>query len=179
MRLDERFNFDSPRYAGLREASRGVTAAYQDAAKILDTLKEIVLLDMGLVNTSNVIHNLAHEMPKRFDTLGDILHQRHLRQYYPSTSEYTAEPETLSDVFGEVINCLDAIENALVDFISTCDELKLYPFARQAETMQIENSQSYEKFLYAWAMFDGEETSPTSFDNWIMHLFDGGPGAED
>lgn len=179
MRVENRFTYSEPRFAAVRDPARSVTAAYQNAARGLDTLKEIVLLEFGMPNTSDVIHHLAHAMPPRFDVLGDILHQRHLMQEYPATPEYTKRPQTLDEVFSEMIDMLGAIEAALSDFIKACDKMALYPLARQAENMQIENSQSYEKILYAWAMYDEAESSPVSYDNWIMHLFNGPAKAED
>lgn len=172
MRVENRFSYSEQKFAPVRDPARAVTAAYQNAARGLDTLKEIVLLEFGMPNTASAIHDLAHAMPPRFDVLGDILHQRHLMQEYPATPEYTKRPQTLDEVFSEVIDMLEKIETALVAFIRACDGIGLYPLARQAENMQIENSRSYEKILYAWAMYDEAESSPTSYDNWIMHLFD-------
>ena len=144
----------------------------QNANRGLDTLKEIVLIEMGLVNTSDAIHKLAHKQPGYFDQIGDILHQRHLIQEYPATAEYTKSPEDLDEVFEEAIRMLQESEDALKEFVIAADECGQYALARQAESIQIENSLDYEKLLYAWQMLDESDGSATSFDNWVKHLFE-------
>lgn len=174
MKLADFYNYDNERFAALRDASRKVTEKMQNANRGLDTLKEWVLIEMGLVNTSNEIHKLAHKQPGYFDQVGDILHQRHLIQEYPATEEYVKRPEDLDGVFEEVIRMLQESEDALKEFVRAADSLGQYALARQAESIQIENSQDYEKFMYAWNMYDSTDGSATSFDNWIKHLFDDG-----
>lgn len=174
MKLADFFNYDNEMFSPLREPARKVTAAMQNANRGLDTLKEIVLIDIGLVNTSNAIHELAHKQPQRFDVIGDILHQRHLIQEYPATEEYTNHPEDLDGVFEEVIRFLRENDEALKEFITACDESKNYALAREAEALQIENSRDCEKFLLAWNMYDTTDASATSFDDWVLHLFHGG-----
>ena len=168
----EIFTYDDARYAPLRDAARNATRAYQDAARGLDTLKEWVLIEFGLMNLSNAIHALAHEQPKRFDAIGDILHQRHLMQEYPATEEYRARPANLDDVFEEIIRMLDRIETALKECVRVSDEQGLYPLGRAFENLQMQNSESYETFLYAWEMFDATDGSATSYDNWVRTLFE-------
>ena len=174
MKLADFYNFENERFAPLRDASRKVTEKMQNANRGLDTMKEIVLIEMGLVNTSNEIHKLAHKQPGYFDQIGDILHQRHLIQEYPATEEYTKKPEDLDEVFEEVIRMLQESEDALKEFVKTADECGLYALAREAEGIEIENSHDYEKIMYAWQMLDESDGSATSFDNWVKHLFDGG-----
>ena len=173
MKLADFFNYENEMFSKLRDAALDVTAAMRNANRGLDTLKEIVLIEIGLVHTSDAIHELAHKQPQRFDTIGDILHQRHLIQEYPATEEYTNHPEDMDGVFEEVINFLRKNDEALKQFITICDETQNYALARQAETLQIENSEDCEKFLEAWAMFDSTDASATSFDNWVLHLFGG------
>ena len=36
----------------------------------------------------------------------------------------------------------------------------------------MQNSESYEMFLYAWEMFDATDGSATSYDNWVRTLFE-------
>lgn len=172
-KVNERFTYDDPRFAPLRDASRRATAAYQNAARGLDTLKEWVLIKFGLTQTAEAIHRLAHEQPKRFDGIGDILHQRHLMQEYPETPEYKERPADLDGVFGEIIRMLDEIETALKDCVYEAETANLYPLARAFENLQMQNSESYEKFLYAWQMYDMTDSSATSYDNWIRGLFEG------
>lgn len=174
MKLADFYNYDNERFAALRDASRKVTEKMQNANRGLDTLKEWVLIEMGLVNTSNEIHKLAHKQPGYFDTIGDILHQRHLMQEYPATEEYTKRPDDMDGVFEEIMRLLRENDEALKDFIRVCDENAQYALARQAETIQIKNSEDCTKFLQAWAMFDDGSSSATSFDNWVKHLFEGG-----
>lgn len=174
MKLADFFNYENEMFSPLRDAARKVTAAMQNANRGLDTLKEIVLIDIGLVHTSDAIHELAHKQPGYFDKIGDILHQRHLIQEYPATEEYTNRPEDLDAVFEEVIKFLKENDEALKEFIRACDESKNYALAREAETIQIENSEDCEKFLLAWHMFDTTDASATSFDDWVLHLFHGG-----
>jgi hypothetical protein len=170
-KLRDIYHYENPRFSPLRDAARRATAAYQNAARGLDTLKEWVLVEFGLVHTADAIHRLAHEQPKRFDVIGDILHQRHLMQEYPETPEYRERPEDMDGVFGEVIRLLEDIEDALRDCVGVSEEVGLYPLAREFENLQMENSKSYETMLYAWQMYDATESSGTSYDNWIEHLF--------
>ena len=174
MKLADFYNYDNERFAALRDASRKVTEKMQNANRGLDTLKEWVLIEMGLVNTSNEIHKLAHKQPGYFDQVGDILHQRHLIQEYPATEEYTKRPDDMDGVFEEIMRLLRENDEALKDFIRVCDENAQYALARQAETIQIENSEDCTKFLMAWQMYDMTDASATSYDNWILHLFEGG-----
>nr|DAF41059.1 MAG TPA: ferritin, LIPID BINDING PROTEIN [Caudoviricetes sp.] len=171
-RLKEKFNFESGAFASIRDAAKEATGAYQDAARRLDTLKEWVLIEFGMPKTADVIHKLAHEQPVRFDVIGDLLHQRHILQIYPATEEYRGAPETLDDVFEEIIDALQKIENALHECVKVCDENGVYPLGRGFENLQMENSASYEKFLYAWQMYSEHEMGATSFENWIEDLFE-------
>lgn len=172
-KLREIYNYEDPRFSPLRDAARRATAAYQDAERGMDALKEWVLVAFGLVHTSDAIHRLAHKQPKRFDGIGDILHQRHLMQEYPTTPEYRNRPEDMDGVFSEVIRLLGDIEDALRDCVGASEEVGLYSLARQFENLQMENSKSYETMLYAWQMYDKTDGSATSYDNWVEKLFDG------
>lgn len=174
MKLADFYNYENEKFSPVRDAARRVTAAMQNANRGLDSLKEWVLIEMGLVHTSDAIHELAHKQPKMWDELADILHQRHLMQEYPATEEYTKRPDDMDGVFEEIMRLLRENDEALKDFIRVCDENAQYALARQAETIQIENSEDCTKFLQAWAMFDDGSSSATSFDNWVKHLFEGG-----
>lgn len=170
-KLREIYSYDNAAYAPLRGAARRATAAYQDAARGMDTLKEWVLIEFGLVHTAEAIHRLAHLQPQRFDAVGDILHQRHLMQEYPETGEYRERPEDMDGVFAEVIRFLGEIEKALKECVRVSDELELYPLGRAFENLQMQNSESYEKFLYAWQMYDETDAGAASFDDWMRKLF--------
>lgn len=174
MKIADVFNYENSMFSPLRDAARKVTAAMQQANRSLDALKEYVLIEIGLVHTSDAIHKLAHKQPGYFDQIGDLLHQRHLMQEYPATEEYTNRPKDMDEVFEEIMRLLRENDEALREFIKVCDENAQYALARQAETIQIENSEDCTKFLAAWQMYDSTDASATSFDNWILHLFDGG-----
>ena len=171
MKLADFYNYENEKFSPVRDAARRVTAAMQNANRGLDSLKEWVLIEMGLVHTSDAIHELAHKQPKMWDELADILHQRHLMQEYPATEEYTKRPDDMDGVFEEIMRLLRENDEALKDFIHVCDENAQYALARQAETIQIENSEDCTKFLMAWQMYDMTDASATSYDNWILHLF--------
>ncbi len=161
------FNYDSAIYGVMRDPTRRATQACQNANRALDTLKERVLIEFGLPNTSEYIHNLAHWFPPFFDRIGDILHQRHLTQEYPETPEYKERPADLDGVFGEIIRLLDEVQNALHQCVVTADDNNLHPLGRQFENLEADNSKLYEQILYAWNMFDASEDSATSYDNWV------------
>ena len=171
-RLREKVNFETGALAAVRDAAREATGAYQDAARALDTLKEHVLIVLGMPQTAEVIHRLAHTMPVQFDKIGDLLHQRHIEQIYPATEEYRQRPENLDDVFEEVIGLLERIEKALRRCVEESDRNGLYPLGRGFENLQMENSEQYEKFLYAWQMYSEHEMSATSFEGWIEEVFE-------
>ena len=78
MNIYTQYTYKNTEYEAIRDPARGVVAAYQDAARFLDTIKEWVYIETGMIHTSEFIHRMAHEMPKRFDRFGDILHERHL-----------------------------------------------------------------------------------------------------
>lgn len=174
MKLADVFNYENSMFSPLRDPARRVTAAMQQANRSLDALKEYVLIEMGLVHTSDAIHELAHKFPVYFDEIGSILHQRHLMQEYPATEEYTKRPEDMDEVFEEIMRLLRENDEALREFIKVCDENAQYGLARQAENIQIKNSEDCEKFLLAWKMLDESDASATSFDDWVLHLFHGG-----
>ena len=164
-RLKERFDFENGALAAVRDAAKDVTGAYQDAARGLDTLKEWVLIEFGMPKTADAIHKLAHLQPQRFDVVGDLLHQRHILQVYPATAEYDGRPDDLDGVFESVIDMLQKIEDALRKCVEVCDENGLYPLGRGFENLQMENSSSYEKFLYAWQMYSEHSLKRTVTDN--------------
>ena len=58
-KLRDIYHYENPRFSPLRDAARRATAAYQNAARGLDTLKEWVLVEFGLVHTADAIHRLA------------------------------------------------------------------------------------------------------------------------
>ena len=103
MKLADVFNYENSMFSPLRDPARRVTAAMQQANRSLDALKEYVLIEIGLVHTSDAIHELAHKQPGYFDQIGDLLHQRHLMQEYPATEEYTKRPKDMDEVFSRLV----------------------------------------------------------------------------
>ena len=161
--------------AYLSEYARRTTEAYERGARNFDQIKEIVLVDMGLVNTAEFLHRIAHWFPGEFDTLGDILHQKLIRQDYGATPAFSQPVEDLNDAFLWCMRTLREIEEALSEMIRACDDNRDWPLARQLETLQISVSEKKEQILYAWNMYEGAE-SPTSYDSWILHLMNGETG---
>lgn len=172
--IDGNFSYDNPRYAPIREASRKAVAAFQDAARHLDSIQEWVYIKSGLVHTAHMIHERAHQQPARFDKLGDALHTLHLMTEYPATAEFDLSLlETMDDAFRECINALDRVAEALYEFREICEKLPdTVSLALEAENLLMENSADYTDILDAWNMWD-KAKSPTSFDNWIARKHGG------
>ena len=53
----------------------------------------------------------------------------------------------------------------------------LMPMALLSEELMLQNSQSRTRFMELWAMYDDPSVSASSFDNWALHLLEGGDGA--
>ena len=172
MKARDIYNYDSEAYAALRDPARNVIAAYQQAARFLDTVQESVYIEHGMVNTARMIHNLAHEMPKRFDEFADMLHERHLMAEYPATPELTESIDDMDKAFEIVIAALDDIQEALEAFRSVTDTAAFRPMALKAEELMLQNSGDYTKVLNAWIMWD-ESGSKSSFDSWVLHQMAG------
>ena len=154
------------RYQFLKEPAKKATEAYEKAARFFDQLKEIVLIDFGMVNTSERIHNTAHWFPQEFDVLGDILHQRHVMQDYGATPAFNERVEDLDDVFSICVSCLEEIDTKLIDLVEIADANGAKSLGRQFETLQINVSEKCAEFLEAWQMLENAR-SPVSYDNWI------------
>lgn len=167
------FNFDNPVYSVLREPSRQVIKAYQDANRFFDTTQEYVYIEEGMPNLAQIIHKQAHEFPKRFDKFGDMMHERHLLIEYPETPElnWREELKDLDSVFDLLIKVFDNIQEALEKFYKVTDNEKFRPMALFAEEMMLENSKDYTKFLEIWFRWNNDGGSKTSFDSWCKHLF--------
>lgn len=174
MKLKDLYGWEKPLYAPLRDKARDVVGAYQNAARHLDALQEFVYIEIGLVHTARVIHNLAHEMPKRFDAFGEMLHENHLMTEYPATPEYPHLYEDMDAVFDNVMGVLDEIQMALYAFRAAAEEdPRTLPMGLVAEELMVQNSQSRTRIAEMWAMYDDEGVSATSFDNWVKDLGEG------
>lgn len=173
MKIDDYFTYDNQIFASLREPAREVVAAYQNAARFLDTIQESIYIESGMIHAARIIHNLAHEMPKRFDDFGDMLHERHLTVEYPPTPELTEEIRDMDAAFEATIKTLDAIDAALKKFCVAANKEELQSMTLKAEDLMRQNSKDYTAILEMWKMWD-ESGSPVGFDNWAINRMEGG-----
>lgn len=157
------------KYRFLREPAKKATESYEKAARFFDQLKEIVLIEFGMTNTSQMIHDTAHWFPEQFDILGDILHQRHVIQDYGATPEFNEPVEDLDGVFEICITCMEDIDDRLVDLIEICDRNGAKALGRQFETLEINVSGECAKYLDAWQMLENT-ASASSYDNWVKQF---------
>lgn len=162
------FTFDNPKYAPLRNPAREVIGAYQTANRFLDTTQEVLYIEYGMKYLSRLVHNLAHEMPKRFDKFGDMLHERHLMTEYASTPEldWREELKSVDDCFAMVIRVLESVQEALEKFHVVTDNAEFRPMALKTEEFMLQISEDYTMFLQLWKRFNVEKGSLTSFDSY-------------
>jgi hypothetical protein len=174
MKLKDIFNYDNPKYQTLKEPSRIVSGAYSSANKWLDQLKEYIYIEYGMIFLSNVIHANAHIQLERLDIIADLLHERHLEQFYPTTEELDlrAEVKDVDDCFNLIIRILDNVQNALNEFYKQTDTADLKPMSLKIEELMLENSKDYTKFLEMWQMWDNFDGSLTSYDSWVEKITD-------
>ena len=166
MTVTERFGYGVPPYTGLREPSRAVSAAYGEGNKWLDQLKEYVYIEQGMPNLSRLIHNAAHRQLERLDDFGDLLHERRLAQFYPTTQELDlyGEVRDLDGAFALVIRVLEHVQAALLAFRDAAASAGLLPLALRTEELMLRNSGEYAVFLELWSRWDADGGSKTSFD---------------
>lgn len=160
------------RCAYLSAPAKALTESYQKGTRFFDQLKEIILIDHGLVHTSDLFHGTAHWFPGQFDVIGDILHQRHVMQEYGETPEFPGVGDDMEAVFNMAVSVLEGIELRLRAMIKACDDGGDPALARQFENLQIGLSQQITKYLTAWKMYE-ESDSATSYDNWVLHMEEG------
>lgn len=173
MKLRDWAGWEKPIFSPLRDPSRDVIKAYQDAARHLDALQEWVYIEAGLIHTAKHIHNLAHWMPQQFDKFGDMLHENHLMVEYPATPEFPHEYADMDEVFESAINLLDEIQGALFRFRAAAEtKPSTLPMALFAENLMQEASAKRTRITEMWQMYDDPDVGPSSFDNWVMHLTD-------
>ena len=168
MALVNNDNFDN--FPMLRDPSRAVTSAMLRAMRFMDSCKENVLILEGMPLTAAQIHGQAHVYGEMWDQFGDILHQRHFLQEFPATPELDEAPD-LTRALEIILWCMDEIDKALVEFIRACDGSGLYPLARAAESIQMENSAYQTLWLQAAKMWDMDKDK-LSYEQWIEELFD-------
>lgn len=143
-----------------------VMAAYQNANKWLDSVKEAIYINMNCPFFSSFVHTLAHTMPARFDKFGDILHTINMEIPYPATAEISKKPTNLNEAFTIIFSTLDAIKVALNAFIKCTDE-KYHGMACAAEAClnDIEGEYPMLYRLQAKAKECGEDT--ITFDKFV------------
>lgn len=174
-RLKDYFSYDAEQFDRIREAARGVTGAYGAQNKWLDTMQEWLLIEQGMKHTSDLIHGIAHRALVYLDEFSDILHERHLMTEYPATDELEEDFTDPSDVFLAVTTVLDNTGKELAAFRSTAEAYGLIEMALGAENLMMKNSAEYTAVLRLWKMWENMP-SATSFDNWALHLKEGGVG---
>ena len=101
------------RFEWMIPLAKKATMAYQNAARYFDEMKEILLVDLGLVHTSELFHETAHWFPGQFDVIGDILHQHHVIQSYGGTPEFPGVDRDVGDICEMAVRLLDDIIDSL------------------------------------------------------------------
>ncbi len=175
MRIKDSYNYASPQYSRLYEPSRAVSKAYGEGNKWLDQLKEYVYIVQGMPNLSRLIHENAHKQLEYLDEFGDVLHQRHLMQFYPTVEELALEDEVsdVDGVFNLLIRTFDHIQEALMSFRNAANQANLLPLALKTEELMVKNSNDYTVFLELWARWDTDGGSKTSFDGLCEEYLEG------
>lgn len=161
----------------LEAAAKDATEAYEQAARNFDELKEFCIAELGLLNTGEFIHGMAHEFPKLFDKIGDILRMRRLRQHYGATAEFNAPTEDLEDVFSHMSEALFEIDKKLGLFILRCKETNADALGLLAEELLVKNGEMTGRVLDVWAMYQNAK-SAVSFDNWVGRYLNSPKGEE-
>lgn len=173
--MKEKFSYDNPKFGAIREAARGVTAAFGAQNKWLDTIQEWFYIERGMKHVSNLIHGIAHRALVYLDEFSDILHERHLATEYPYTPELDEEFADPADAFSAVIDILDETGAALSKFRETAEIKRLYPMALSTENLMMKVSAEQTAVLALWKMWE-QGVSAASMDNWALHYKDGGVG---
>lgn len=143
-----------------------VMTAYQNANRWMDTIKEDLLINKGLINFSQYVHDLAHTMPVRFDRFGDILHTKNILVPYPSTAEYTGDLGDLDAVFSALFDILGAINNSLRAFIDETKDTENHSLALKTEELLVDIDSEYEP-LYRMRQVYSASENLVRFDNWV------------
>lgn len=168
------FSFDNPTYAPLRDGSRKVIQAYQNANRFFDAAQEYVYIEEGMPFLSKFIHKRAHTFPKKFDSFAEMLHERHLMAEYPATPEldWREELKAIDDVFYLLIRVHEDINEALEEFRNMTDNAIFRAMSLFSEELMLQNSREYTKILELWFRWDNDGGSKTSFDSWCEKILD-------
>ena len=151
----------------LYDKATEVMAAYQNANKWLDTIKECLLMDMNCAFFSSYVHNLAHTMPVRFDSFGDILHTIDMKIPYPATEYIASEPKDISESITQVCDILGGIESALSSFIDAAKGLGKRSAALSAENLLSDISTEYTTLYDIRRALNASKGEVIKFDKWV------------
>lgn len=143
-----------------------VMAAYQNANKWLDIIKETLLMDQGCVFFSNYVHNLAHTMPVRFDAFGDILHTVDMKIPYPATAYIDSEPADIPQAFDKICSILDAICDSLDKFVEFANANHMRAAAISTESLMSDIANEYTALKRMRRAYD-ISGDVIKFDKWV------------
>lgn len=148
-----------------------VMAAYQNANKWLDSVKEFLYIEMSCPFFSSYVHSLAHSMPERFDKFGDILHTDNIQIPYPTTVELETELTSISDAFEVIFMSLDNIKQSLNDFIKDVDDIK-HGMACSAETLLNDIESEYPMLFRLKDKWEQCNEDSVEFDKYVQQYID-------
>lgn len=157
------FSYEAP--------AEAVMAAYQNANKWLDSIKEVVYTKLNCPFFSSYIHNLAHSMPGRFDKFGDILHTVDMEIPYPATTEIAHKPSDIGEALEAVFGALNQIKEALNVFIKQADE-EAHGMACAAETLLNDIEQEYPMLFRLRAKWNDCGGDTMDFDKYVGQYVD-------
>lgn len=168
MKKRDFYNYDNPKFAGLRDPMRRVMTAYGEAERYFALIKEITWAEFGMKALTNYIHALEHIQPDAVDGFKAIMAEQGLMVEYPSISELAEDFPDLDRVFEVCVGIIDETDAALRNFIRIIDaeHSEISALARKMENLQMQNSAERSFLLEAWSMWDNNP-SYTSFDNWM------------
>lgn len=149
------------------EAAYGVMAAYQNANKWLDTVKEVIYTKLDSPFFSSFVHSLAHTMPGRFDKFGDILHTVNIEIPYPSTEELTDKPTDITSAFEIIFSSLDDIKSELNGFIKATDD-RYHGMACAAEGLLNDIEEEYPMLYRLRGKWNQCNGNTVEFDKYVM-----------
>lgn len=152
--------------SSLVTSATAVMAAYQNANKWLDIIKETLLMDQGCVFFSNYVHNLAHTMPIRFDAFGDILHTIDMKVPYPATEYIDKEPESIKESFDKIFSILDSICESLATFVEYANASHKRAAAISAEDLLSDISNEYTNLKRMQRAYT-QSGDIIKFDKWV------------
>ena len=184
MKKRDYYTYENPKFYALRDPMREVIRSYWAAMQYYATIKEVVWGRYGMAYLSDALHTMEHKKPEYIDQCSSIMRQQGLEIEYPSVPELDELLDSLDEVFRVCIELNDNVDKALQRFINVADRKENevggvpnqnqghFPgLARQAESLQIENSKDRKKLLESWSMWDNGP-SMSSFDKWVKSIYD-------